>query len=80
MGNAWRRLQPSVAVEEFEEEDVVKVVKVNDGEVFEYPGPVFVEDLMYGFQGYVVLNRSATVLPPDTQLDFNETYYLVPHF
>lgn len=80
MGNACLHSKPSITIDESEEEDVVKVVKASDGEVFEYPGQVYVEDLMYGFQGCVVLDKNATILPPHTQLNFNETYYLVPSY
>lgn len=56
-------------------------MRTTDGELFEYPGPVSVKDLMYGFQGFAVFHNYAGVkhpLHPETQLKLSEIYYLKP--
>lgn len=57
-------------------------MRTTDGELFEYPGPVSVKDLMYGFQGFAVFHNYAGVkahpLHPETQLKLSEVYYLKP--
>lgn len=62
------------------EEESVRVVRVTDGQLFEYPGPVYAKDLMYGFEGFAVFHYSTErqPLPPDAELKFSEIYYLRP--
>lgn len=61
-------------------EDSVTLVRVTDGQIFEYPGPVFIKDLIFGFEGFAVFhyNTIEHPLPPETELKFNEVYYLRP--
>lgn len=62
------------------DEDSVKVIRVTDGQLFQYPGPVFVKDFVYGFDGFAVFHYSTLKqpLPPETELTYSEVYYLRP--
>ena len=59
------------------EEEIVKVIRVTDGEAFHYLERVFVEDLMFGFPGCGVFT-STSILSRGVQLNFNQVYYLIP--
>ena len=59
------------------EEEIVKVIRVTDGEAFHYLERVFVEDLMFGFPGYGVFTNTS-ILSRGAQLNFNRVYYLIP--
>lgn len=80
MGNCFVCLSSRSVHDAQEEDPSIKVVRLTDGEVFEYPGPVYVRDLMFGFEGYAVFHQSTAKqpLPPDTQLKMSEIYYVKP--
>lgn len=81
MGSSFSSCLPRISIYDAEEEEEsVKVVRVTDGELFQYPGPVFVKDLMYGFEGFGVFHFDTVKqpLPPETELKFSEVYYLRP--
>eukprot|EP00250_Pteridium_aquilinum_P013820 c21592_g1_i2 orf=500-1333(-) len=69
-----------------EDAELIRVVRSTDGELFQYPGPVFVKDLMSGFQGFAVFAHNYKSrrglcdrpLHPDTELLFRRLYHLKP--
>eukprot|EP00250_Pteridium_aquilinum_P013819 c21592_g1_i1 orf=2-271(-) len=63
-----------------EDAELIRVVRSTDGELFQYPGPVFVKDLMSGFQGFAVFTYKSNKKPlhPNTELTFKKLYLLKP--
>ncbi|KAH7420923.1 hypothetical protein KP509_13G030400 [Ceratopteris richardii] len=71
-----------------QEQDMVMVLRTTDNEIFRFPGPVFVRDLLFGFHGFAVfharpffsMQQEGEQLPlhPETLLRFNILYHLRP--
>lgn len=79
MGNCEACLSTG-SVHDAGEDESVRLVRVTDGQIFEFPGRVLVKDLIFGFDGFAVFHYSTIEhpLPPETELKLNEVYYLRP--